>query len=78
MHGIFRPYFDIITTTHSSVRGYEREEGRLEAHRGDVGMPEPLLHLGDVGLALVAAVARSECGPDPSMFTPHARHIVGG
>jgi hypothetical protein len=27
---------------------------------------------------LVAAVARSECGPDPSMFTPHARHIVGG
>ena len=33
----------------------------VDARRGDVGVTEPFLHLGDVGLALVAAVARSAC-----------------
>jgi hypothetical protein len=45
----------------------------VEPGGGNIGMPEPLLHLGDVGSwssALVAAVAHRECAPNPSMFTP--------
>jgi hypothetical protein len=39
---------------------------------GNVGMPEPLL----VERMVAAVVARSECAPNPSMFTPHARRVV--